>query len=141
VVKQKDGQNRNNACWTSRWHWSTFMQHVHCPSVLTALRKREAIIRFCCDTICMRSPLKYRMFNGLSVESESFPPKTSVTLSKRLTYTFNMSSFSYIYNNADAYMMLSQPWAMYPEGPEGYPSVDVVGKSDKCCGVRIQRLR
>ena len=48
-----------------------------------------------------------------------------------------MSAFPYIDNDADAYMtLLSQPWAMYPamysEGPEGYPSVDV-GKSGKWC--------
>jgi len=45
-----------------------------------------------------------------------------------------MTSFSYIDNDADAYMMLlSQPWGMYLEGPEGYPLVDVVGKSGKWC--------
>jgi len=104
----------------------------NCPRVLTALRKRAAIIRFCCDTICVRSPLKYRMFNGLSVVSESLPPKTSV---KHLTYSFDMSSFSFVDNDADAYMMLlRQHWDMYyPEGPEGYPLVDVVGKSGKWC--------
>jgi len=100
----------------------------NCPRVL---RKRAAIIRFCCDTICVRSCLKYRMFNGLSVVSESLPPKTSV---KHLTYSFEMSSFPYVDNDADAYMMfLSQHWDMYPEGPEGYPSVDVIGKSGKWC--------
>jgi len=43
-----------------------------------------------------------------------------------------MFSFPFIDNDAEAYMLLSQPWA-YPDGPEGYPSVDVVGKSGKWC--------
>jgi hypothetical protein len=54
-------------------------------------------------------------------------------------YPFNMSYCPYNGHDADpSFMMLfSEPWAMYPEG---YPSVDVVGKSGKCCGVQIPSL-